>query len=103
MERKEKTKQGRKMRETWDVLCGLKSTLQMGERGVEEGKLIKELGIYELEQWQIESLVSPSPPVEKPEYMPIVNYFTVSPWKSEMCKIRFCHSRGIQVRREGKD
>ncbi|GMH64385.1 hypothetical protein TrRE_jg11221 [Triparma retinervis] len=28
--------------------------------------------------------------------MPIVNYFTVSPWNSSMQKVRFCHSRGIQ-------
>ena len=28
--------------------------------------------------------------------MPVANYFTMSPWNTEMHKIRFCHSRGIQ-------
>ena len=46
--------------------------------------------------WQIEALCQPSPPHQKPLFMPVANYFEMSPWKSEMHKVRFCHSKGIQ-------
>jgi hypothetical protein len=54
------------------------------------------LGLLAVVGWQIEALCHPSPPNPEPQFMPVANYFTMSPWKSEMHKIRFCHSRGIQ-------
>ncbi|GMH87062.1 hypothetical protein TrVE_jg13501 [Triparma verrucosa] len=95
-DRKERNRQAVRMRKTWDKLCSLKSTLTMGERGVEPGKYIKNLGLLKVIGWQIEALCHPSPPNPEPRYMPVANYFAMSPWKSEMHKIRFCHSRGIQ-------
>ena len=63
---------------------------------MQASKYIKNLGLLEAIEWQIEALCHPSPPNRTPEFMPVANYFAMSPWKTEMHKIRFCHSRGIQ-------
>ena len=74
------------MRSTWDVLSNLK----------ESKKFVKNLGLYNLEIWKIESLTQPSPPIKVPTTTPIANYFTMSPWRSESSLVQFCHSRAIE-------
>jgi len=85
--RRDKMSQIRQMRATWDLLS---SILQKPDG------CIKNIGFEELEVWQIESLISPAPPVKKPEVLPRGNHFSVSPWRSQMSLIQFCHSRGIE-------
>ncbi|GMI22198.1 hypothetical protein TeGR_g12969, partial [Tetraparma gracilis] len=84
--RMELTRQAKAMRNTWDVLCGLV-----------ERKQVNFLGVRELSNPQIEALMKPSPPQVKPPVLIAANWMKVSVWKSEMHRVRFCHSMGIQV------
>jgi hypothetical protein len=85
-DRKARTEQSRKMRSTWEMLIKLKQA----------GKCVKHIGVSNLEVWQLESLIHPSLPLQRPDVLPAAHWFTVSPWKSNSSLITWCHSRGIE-------
>jgi len=74
------------MRKTWSTMISL----------VKDG-LVTHLSFNDLSNSQIEAVVSPSPPTPKPSIMPAGNWMKVSVWTTQMHRIRFNHSRGIQV------
>ena len=57
--RKERNRQAVTMRKTWSKLCTLKSTVTTGEKTIEPGTYIKNLGLLEVIGWQIEALCQP--------------------------------------------
>ena len=92
------------MRQTWDTLTLLRAKVGGGGGGGGGGgvggtsPVVRELGLYDLETWQVEALVSPSVPERPPSLFPRANFLSqVSPWKSQMERINFCQSRGIEV------
>ena len=84
--RKERAGQLRVMKATWAAL----------EAAAASGA-VAHLGVHELTNDQISALSVPSPGEPPPSLLPRANWMEVSPWRSQMHRVRFCHSRGIQV------